>query len=111
MKSHVVGSGSILEDFTIISYDEDADTGRMLLRKKFDDGYVWQESVAIPIPDLFYLFKAKGIDPTEMVDESRLNFRGQKSKSRVGTQLTLKKMKRGCVDADSCYWQCRAVRV
>ena len=105
--SSIVGSGSILEDFTLISYDEEEDTGRMLLCKKFDDGYVWQEQVAIPIPDLFYLFKAEGIDPTEMAGKMAFDFHKVK--------LEIERMMLGSPDEPifedtPVCWQCKAVR-
>ena len=56
-----IGTGSVLEKFELISYDKD--TGRMLLRKEFDDGSEWLEPIAISIPDLFYLFKVEGVNP------------------------------------------------
>ena len=71
-ESDKIGTGSVLEKFELISYDED--TGRMLVRKKFDDGSEWYEPVAISIPDLFCLFKIEGIDPSEMVDEKCFEF-------------------------------------
>ena len=60
-KSNKIGTGSVIEDFTLISYDED--TGRMLIRKNLVNGSEWIEPVAISIPDLFYLFKVEGLIP------------------------------------------------
>ena len=52
-----VQTGMVLEDFSLVSYDEDM--GRMLARKVFDDGSEWVEPIAITIPDLFFLFKKR----------------------------------------------------
>ena len=54
-KSSEIGVGSVIADFTLISYDED--TGNMLMLKDLGNGSKWLEPVAISIPDLFYLFK------------------------------------------------------
>ena len=43
-ENNKIGTGSIMENFSLISYDEDS--GRMLMRKEFDDGSVWLEPVA-----------------------------------------------------------------
>ena len=52
-KSDTIANGSVFTDFTLVSYDED--TGRMLIKKEFDDGSEWLEPVAIPIPDLLFM--------------------------------------------------------
>ena len=104
-ESDKIGPGSVLENFDLISYDED--TGRMMVSKKFDDGSEWFEPVAIPIPDLFYLFKVEGVDPAEMVDESCFEF--QKAKIEIGSWV--EGVDEWCGDASTCYWQCRAARM
>lgn len=108
-ESDKIGPGSVLEKFDLISYDED--TGRLLVSKKFDDGSEWYEPVAISIPDLFYLFKAEGVNPSDMVDESCFEFK--KAKIEIGGWNTtdFDFEERGCVDASTCYRQCSAVRM
>ena len=108
-ESDKIGPGSVLEKFDLISYDED--TGRLLVSKKFDDGSEWYEPVAISIPDLFYLFKVEGVAPTEMIEQSRFEFMKAKIKISGWNTTDFECEEEGCVDADSCYWQCRAVRM
>ena len=105
-ESDKIGTGSVLEKFELISYDED--TGRMLVRKKFDDGSKWLEPVAISIPDLFYLFKVEGVDPAEMIDQARFEF--HKAKVEVGciTQAPFDDVFNGC--SDSYYYQVKVIR-
>ena len=107
-ESDKIGAGSVLEKFELISYDED--TGRMIVSKKFDDGSEWFEPVAIPIPDLFYLFKVEGVDPAEMIEQSRFEFKKAKIKIGGWNTTDFEDEEEGCFDADSCYWQCSAVR-
>ena len=104
-----ISTGSVLEKFELISYDEDP--GRMMVSKKFDDGSEWHEPVAISIPDLFYLFKDEGVDPTEMIEESSFEFKKAKIKIGCWNTTDFEGDEEGCVDADSCYWQCSAVRM
>lgn len=105
-ESDKIGTGSVLEKFELISYDED--TGRMLVRKKFDDGSEWYEPIAILIPDLFCLFKIDGIDPAEMIDQTRFEF--HKAKVEVGciTQAPFDDDFNGC--SDSYYYQVKVIR-
>lgn len=105
-QSDKIGTGSIFEDFSLVSYDED--TGRMLGLKKFDDGSEWLEPVAISIPDLFHLFRTEGIDPTEMTDESRFEF--HKAKIEIGDMITTTYAEDDDLYSDTYYHECRAVR-
>ena len=105
-QSDKIGTGSIIGDFSLVSYDED--TGRMLALKKFDDGSEWLEPVAISIPDLFHLFRTEGVDPTEMTDESRFEF--HKAKIEIGNMTTTDFDEDDSICSDSYYLECRAVR-
>jgi hypothetical protein len=105
-QSDKVGPGSIIEDFELISYDED--TGRLLVSKKFDDGSEWLGQVAISIPDLFYLFRTEGVDPTELIDETCFAF--HKAKIEIGYMTTTDFDEDEVVCSDSYYHECRAVR-
>ena len=105
-QSDKVGPGSIIEDFELISYDED--TGRLLVSKKFDDASEWLEPVAISIPDLFHLFRTEGVDPTELTDKTRFEF--HKAKIEIGCMTTTDFAEDDVVRSDSCYHECRAVR-
>ncbi len=105
-KSDTIANGSVFTDFTLVSYDED--TGRMLIKKQFDDGSEWFEPVAIPIPDLFFMFKTEGIDPTDMTEE--LCFEFHKVKIEIGsfTQAPFDDDFNTC--SDSYYYQIKAIR-
>lgn len=105
-KSSKIGVGSVIEDFTLISYDED--TGKMLILKNLGNGSKWLEPVAISIPDLFYLFKVEGVDPAEMIDQTRFEF--HKAKVEVGciTQAPFDDDFNGC--SDSYYYQVKVIR-
>lgn len=101
-----IGPGSVLEKFELISYDED--TGRLLVRKKFDDGSEWFESVAISIPDLFYLFTVEGVNPSDMVDETRFEFHKAKVEIRSLTQAPFDDDFNVC--SDSYYYEVKVIR-
>jgi hypothetical protein len=105
-ESEKIGTGSVLEKFELISYDKD--TGRMLARKKFDDGSEWYEPVAISIPDLFCLFKIEGIDPSEMVDEERFEFHSVRIEIVSLTQAPFDDDFNTC--SDSYYYQVKVLR-
>ena len=100
-----IGAGSILEKFELISYDED--TGRMLISKKSDDGSEWFEPVAISIPDLFYLFKVEGVNPSDMVDETHFKF--HKAKVEIG-DMTTTYAEDDDLYYDTYYYACCAIR-
>ncbi len=102
-----IGTGSVLEKFELISYDKD--TGRMLLRKKFDDGSEWLEPIAISIPDLFYLFKVEGVNPSDMVDEKHFEF--HKAKVEIGAMTTTTYAEDDDLYSDTYYYECRAIRM
>jgi hypothetical protein len=102
-----IGTGSVLEKFELISYDKD--TGRMLLRKEFDDGSEWLEPIAISIPDLFYLFKVEGVNPSEMVDEKHFEF--HKAKVEIGVMTTTTYAEDDDLYSDTYYYECRAIRI
>jgi len=61
--SDKVVAGSVIQDFTLLSPDEDGES--MRVSKRFSDGSEWSEPVIIDIPNLFRLFRAEGIDPSE----------------------------------------------
>lgn len=105
-KSDTFASGSVFTDFTLVSYDED--TGRMLIKKQFDDGSEWLEPVAISIPDLFFMFKTEGIDPTDMTEE--LCFEFHKAKIEVGVMTTTTFAEDDDLYSDTYYYACYAVR-
>lgn len=104
-ENNKIGTGSIMENFSLISYDEDS--GRMLMRKEFDDGSVWLEPVAFSIPDLFYLFKEEGVNPMEMKDETCFEF--HKAKVEIGEMTTTYDVDEDMC-SDACYYVCRASR-
>ena len=105
-KSSKIGVGSVIDDFTLISYD--ADTGNMLILKNLGNGSKWLEPVAISVPDLFYMFKVEGVDPAEKVDETRFEF--HKAKIEIGslTQAPFDDDFNGC--SDSYYYQVKVIR-
>ena len=105
-KSDSIASGSILTDFTFVSYDED--TGRMLIKKQFDDGSEWLEPVAISIPDLFFMFKTEGVDPTEMTDEFCFEF--HKVSVEIGSLIQAPFDDDFNACPDSYYYQIKAIR-
>ena len=105
-KSDTIASGSVFTDFTLVSYDED--TGRMLIKKQFDDGSEWLEPVAISIPDLFFMFKTEGIDPTDMTGE--LSFEFHKVKIEIGAMTTTTYAEDDDLYSDTYYYACYAVR-
>ena len=104
--SSTVRTGSVLEDFSLISYDEDM--GRMLVRKAFEDGSEWLEPIAITIPDLFFLFKEEGVDPSENISGSRFEFR--KAKIKVEHYSSMFDDDMSEYDSGQYYWACEAVR-
>ena len=104
--SSTVRTGSVLEDFSLISYDEDM--GRMLVRKAFEDGSEWLEPIAITIPDLFFLFKEEGVDPSENISGSRFEFR--KAKIKVGHYSSMFDDDMSEYDSGQYYRACEAVR-
>jgi hypothetical protein len=101
-----VQTGMVLEDFSLVSYDEDM--GRMLARKVFDDGSEWVEPIAITIPDLFFLFKKEGIDPSENTSNSCFEF--HKAKIKVGHYSSTFDDDMSEYDFGQYYWICEAVR-
>ena len=105
-KSSKIGVGSVIENFTLISYDED--TGKMLILKNLGNGSKWLEPVAISIPDLFYLFKVEGVDPAEMIDQTRFEFHTAKVEVGCITQAPLDDDFNGC--SDSYYYQVKVIR-
>ena len=104
--SDTIASGSVFTDFALVSYDED--TGRMLIKKEFDDGSEWLEPVAISIPDLFFMFKTEGIDPTDMTEE--LCFEFHKVRIKVGEMTTTTYAEDDDLYSDTYYYACYAVR-
>ena len=104
--SSTVRTGSVLEDFSLISYDEDM--GRMLVRKEFGDGSEWAEPIAITIPDLFFLFKEEGVDPSENTSASCFEF--HKAKIKVGDYSSTFDDDMSEYDFGQSYWVCEAVR-
>ena len=104
-----ISPGSIVEKFSLISYDEDS--GRMFMRKKFDDGSDWLEPIAISIPDLFYLFKVEGINPTEMNDETCFEFHKAKVKISDWNTTDIDDEEDECGGGDAYYYSCRAIRI
>ena len=105
-KSNKIGIGSVIENFTLISYDED--TGRMLIRKNLVNGSEWIEPVAISIPDLFYLFKVEGVDPAEMIDETCFEF--HKAQVEIGN-LTQEPFDDDFnIGSDSYFYQVKVIR-
>ena len=105
-KSNKIGTGSVIEDFTLISYDED--TGRMLIRKNLVNGSEWLEPVAISIPDLFYLFKVEGVDPAEMIDEPC--FEIHKAQVEIGNLIQEPFDDDFNIGSDSYFYQVKAIR-
>ena len=106
-ESDKIGTGSVLENFELISYDKDS--GRMLVGKKFDDGSEWSEPIAISIPDLFYLFKVEGVNPSDMVDET--HFEIHKAKVEIGVMTTTTYAEDDDLYSDTYYYECRAIRI
>ena len=106
-ESDKIGTGSVLENFVLTSYD--ADSGRMLVGKKFDDGSEWSEPIAISIPDLFYLFKVEGVNPSDMVDETHFEF--HKAKVEIGVMTTTTYAEDDGLYSDTYYYECRAIRI
>ena len=105
-KSDMIANGSVLTGFTLVSYDDDS--GRMLIKKRFDDGSEWLEPVAISIPDLFFMFKTEGIDPTEMTEETCFEF--HKAKIAIGVMTTTTYVEDDDLYSDTYYYSCDAVR-
>ena len=102
-----ISTGSVLEKFELISYDED--TGRMMVSKKFDDGSEWSEPIAISIPDLFYLFKVDGVNPSDMADETHFEF--HKAKVEIGAMTTTTYAEDDDLYSDTYYYGCCAIRI
>ena len=106
-ESDKIGTGSVLENFVLTSYDEDS--GRMLVGKKLDDGSEWCEPVAISIPDLFYLFKVEGVNPSDMVNETHFEF--HKAKVEIGAMTTTTYAEDDDLYSDTYYYECCAIRI
>ena len=77
--SDKVVAGSVIQDFTLLSPDEDGEP--MRVSKRFSDGSEWSEPVIIDIPNLFRLFRAEGIDPSE---SESADFDFTRAKLRIG---------------------------
>jgi len=75
----MVGADYVMQDFTLSSPNEDGDP--MWITKQFGDGSEWSSPVIIDIPNLFRLFKAEGVDPSE---GETLSFAFKKAKLRIG---------------------------
>ena len=105
-KCNKIGAGSVIDNFALISCDED--TGHMLIRKKLDGASEWCEPVAMSFPDLFYLFNAEGVNPTDMVGETSFEF--NKVRVEIGnlTQAPFDDDFNCC--SDSYYYQVKAIR-
>lgn|GEM_PF-6097470 len=101
-----IQTGMVLENFTLISCDEVI--GRMLVRKVFDDGSELEEPIAITIPDLFFLFKEEGVDPSEKTSNRCFEF--HKAKIKVGDYLSFFDDDISEYDYGQYCWICEAVR-